>query len=200
VTSELQTDRYSQMIRRVGAMIGPGGRVVEVLTELFPVIELEDAPPEILALGGWRIAWMSTERPADPVQVSTSQLFNPAGSGTIMAVTQVGLRANTATTLNAEIQDAQIGGTPVRGLFRDGRFGGARETTATVASADGVAVGGGLRWRLDTTEQHVIRDDNGIVVLTPGTGLSINTVSTNVVFTVNYFWRERAAEQSELNF
>jgi len=200
MTSELQTDRYSQMVRRVGAMIGPGGRVVEVLTELFPVIELEGTTPEILALGGWRTAWQSTERPAAPGMVSRSQLFNPADSGIIAAVTQVWWRSAIAGAIQMAIENAQIGGTPVRGLFRDARFGGNRETSLTVEAVDAGAVGGGFFFRDPGAVNTQMRDDNGIVVLLPGSGLSVGAGAQNSQLTVNYFWRERSAEQSEINF
>ena len=198
--AELQQNRYDQLIRRVGGIIGVGSMVSEAIGELFPMLEVENTTPELLALSGWRTAWQSTERPASVGDSSASQLFNPVGSGVIAAVTQIGVRLSAATAINVEIDNTQIGGAPVRGLFRDSRFGVPRETTLTVESADAVAVGGGLFLRLSAAINEFIRDDNGIVVLAPGTGVSVGTAGTNLQMTVNYFWRERAAEPSELNF
>ncbi len=200
MTTEIQTDRYSQIIRRAGAQIGPGGRVVESLTDLFPVMDVERVPPEILALGGWRTAWQSTERPGVVGQTSASQLFNPAESGIIAAVTRVDISTDANTAIQAQIELAQIGGTPVRGLFRDSRFGGNRETTLTTEHVDNVAVGGGLHYHLVALVQLRLEDDNGVVVLLPGSGLSIGTINNDIQLTCNYWWRERSAEQSELNF
>ncbi len=45
---ELQQNRYDQLIRRVGGIIGPGSKVVEALGELFPVIDVENVPGELL--------------------------------------------------------------------------------------------------------------------------------------------------------
>ena len=200
MSNELQTDRYSQMIRRAGAMIGPGGRVVEALTELFPVIEMESAPPEILALGGWRVAWGASERPPNVATTTRHQLFNPAGSGVIASVTQVVLRVTASGFIAGGVEDTQIGGTPVRGLFRDGRFGGARETTLTTEHVDAGSAASGFRVRLDANEHEAFRDDNGLVVLPPGFGFTLASDVVNQRLSVCWFWRERSAERSELNF
>ena len=200
--AELQQNRYDQLIRRVGGIIGVGSMVSEAIGELFPMLELENTTPELLALSGWRTAWQSTERPAVGGQVSASQLFNPAGSGVLVSVTQVVASAtNVSGFLNMEVTDTQLGGTPVRGLFRDGRFGGLRETTATTEHIDNVSVGGGPRIRFEAANiPFFLRDDNGIAVLPPGFGLSVGSSFVNTILTITYFWRERAAEPSELNF
>ncbi len=198
-SQDLQQARYDQLVRRVGALYGGGSKVVEVLPELFPVIEVENTTPELIALSGWRTAWQSTTRPRDVGAVSTSQLSNPAGSGVIVSVTQVMIQVDLDTAVQSEIGNVIIG-TPVSGLWRDGRFGVPRNSTAQASSADGVAVGGGLRLQMATGEEFSLRDDNGIVVLSPGTTLDVATTSFNIVMTVNYWWRERLAQTSELLF
>lgn len=200
MTYEVQQTRWDALIRRVSGSIGPGSRVSETISELFPVLEVEDTTPELLALSGWRTAWQSTERPASPGNPSASALHNPPNSGVIAAITQVILRASLANTIvQMENQPSTIGGTQVPGLFRDTRFGTPRETTLTVTSNDASLVGGGLRIFVGT-DIVSIRDDNGIAVLTPNTSLRIGTTTNNVSLTVNYFWRERPAEVSELSF
>lgn len=199
--SQLQQTRYDQLLRRAGDLKGPGSKVSEVLSEVFPTFDVENLTPEMLGLAGWRPAWQSTERPVQAVQNSASQLQNPAGSGMLVVVTQIAMRIDSASFVQIEI-DTTTFGTPVAGLFRDSRFGTPRSTAATVASADNIAVGGGLRWRLepDSPSMKTIRDDNGLVTLAPGTNLSIGTITNNRLLTVNYFWRERIAEPSELAF
>lgn len=200
MSGDLQTSRYDQLIRRIGGIIGPGSKVTEALSELFPVIELENTTPELMALSGWRMCWQSTERPPLAANTSASLLFNPAGSGKIAVVTQIYARSDVGnTTLQAQIVNAQIGGTPVPGLYRDARFGVPRSSTCTVESADGVATGGGIRF-VTGNELHIFNDVNGMGVLTPGTGLQVGSVNVNLLLTINYFWRERQAEESELSF
>ncbi len=198
-SQDLQTGRYDQLIRRVGGLYCGGSKVVEALPELFPVLELENTTPELIALSGWRTAWQSTERPASVGEASASQLRNPAGSGVILTVTQLLIRVTPDTNIQAEI-GTTLFGTPVSGLFRDARFGTPRLTAAQVSSADNVVIGGGFRIRLVDGVPLSVQDDNGIVVLTPGTTLDCGTTGPNILMTVNYFWRERVALDSEINF
>jgi len=200
VSQDLQQARYDQLVRRVGGLYGGGSKVVEVLPEVFPVLELENTTPELLALSGWRTAWQSTERPASVGDTTRSQLSNPAGSNVIAAVTMLLISTDVVNVIGSAIETASIGGTPVRGLFRDARFGVPRSTALTVESVDGGTVGGGLRLQIEALKQITLRDDNGIVVLTPGSRLTVGSLQFNVRLTVNYFWRERAAVDSEINF
>ena len=199
--TELQQNRNDQLLRRVGDLKGGGSKVSEVLSEVFPVFDIENMPAELLALAGWRTAWQSTERPVQATQNSASQLRNPAGSGLLVVVTQVAIRVDSATFIQMEVSDVLFG-TPVAGLFRDARFGVPRNTAALVSSADNIPVGGGLRYRFepDAPSTRSITDENGLCVLTPGTAFNIGTITINRQMTVNYFWRERVAEPSEVNF
>lgn len=199
MSNELQQTRYDQLVRRVGGIIGPGSKVGEALSDLFPVLDVENQPPELLALAGWRTAWQSTERTSGVGNDSTSQLFNPVDSGHLVAVTQVHIRTGSATSIDIEIQNTALAaGTP--GLYRDGRYGVPRRTVAVASSLDGGTTGGGLRIFAESSVPFSLRDDNGLVVLSPGTGLNIGTVAQNIALLVNYFWRERPAERSELFF
>jgi len=198
-SQDLQQARYDQLVRRVGALYGGGSKVVEVLPELFPVLEVEDTTPELLALGGWRLAWANTSRLSGVGNDSTSQLFNPLGSGQIVAVTQVHISTDATTLLDIEVQEGALAA-GVPGLYRDSRFGVPRNTAALASSLDGGVTGGGLRVFVVIDEPFSLRDDNGLVVLAPGTGLNLGTVTTNMTLRVNYFWRERPAQQSELLF
>ena len=197
---DLQTPGYDQLVRRVGGIIGPGSKVSEALAELFPVLELENTTPELLALRGWRTAWQSTERPAVAGQLSKSQLFNPAGSGHIVAVTQVYVNTNSDNqAIQMEVDALALTAAATAGLFRDSRFGVPRSTVAVTRSVDNVATGGGPRL-FTQRPGFFLRDDNGLAVLTPGSGLSIGTVVANQILTITYFWRERLALESELSF
>jgi hypothetical protein len=198
VSQDLQQARYDQLVRRVGALYGGGSKVTEVLAELFPVLEVENTTPELLALTGWRTAWQVTQRLATAGNESTSQLFNPAGSGHLVAVTQLIMRTSVAGEVDFELDNTALAA-GVAGLYRDGRYGVPRSTVAIASSLDGGATGGGPRLFIGTSDT-VLRDDNGIVVLSPGTGLNIGTVGTQLRLTVNYFWRERPASPSELLF
>jgi len=199
--TELQQNRYDQLLRRVGDLKGPGSKVNDALSELFPMIEVEDTVPELLALGGWRLAWQSTERPAAVAAVTAHQLFNPVDSGVIAAVTGISLQSDVNTRVQGGINQTPLGGTPIRGAFRDSRFGGDRLTTLTTEHIDNLAVGVAVGWHIhaQALETYLLRDDNGLVVLAPGSGLVFQSTSINVRLTLSWYWRERVAEASELD-
>ncbi|MEE8540006.1 MAG: hypothetical protein V3S54_09320 [Woeseiaceae bacterium] len=199
-SQDLQQARYDQLIRRVGALYGGGSKVVEVLPELFPVIEVENTTPELLAFLGWRLAWQNIQQNAVALQTSAVQLSNPAGSGMIASVTQIIVRTATPEILQVEVTPTLFVSAAIRGLFRDSRLGGDRATALELRSDPDIATGAGLRLLTEANVESHIRDDNGFCVLTPGSALQVGTVNDNVALPVNFFWRERVAEPSELNF
>ena len=199
-SQDLQQARYDQLVRRVGALYGGGSKVVEVLPEVFPVLELENATPELLALSGWRLAWQNITQNEVVAQTSAVQLSNPAGSGIIAAVTQLIIRTSLTDNIQMLLTDTLFSSASIRGLFRDGRLGGNRNTTCELRSDPNLPTGAGIRLRLTADVPFTIRDDNGIVVLPPGTAMQVGSVGNNTRLSVNYFWRERQAQESELNF
>jgi len=201
-SQDLQQARYDQLVRRVGALYGGGSKVVEVLPEVFPVLELEGTTPELLALSGWRLAWQQIQQNGVAAEVSAVQLINPVGSNQLIAVTQIIMTQLTQPTDNIqmEVVDTLFTTTEFRGLFRDARFGGNRATAAELRRDTNVPTGAGLRIPVVVDVPVTIRDDNGLVVLTPGTAFQVGTTGNNVDFSVNFFWRERLAQESEINF
>jgi len=89
VTNEIQQNRYDQTLRRVTGIIGPGSKVAEVLTELFPVIDVERVPGELLILGGTDLAAGGASLDGGPGNSSEINLHNPPGSGKIITCTQI---------------------------------------------------------------------------------------------------------------
>lgn len=199
-SQDLQTARYDQLVRRVGGLYGGGSKVVEALPELFPVLELENTTPELIALTGWRTAWQNIQQNAVVGQLSAVQLSNPAGSNLIATVTQVIIRVNPAAIAQMSVTDALFVSAAIRGLFRDARFGGTRNTTLQLRSDPNIVTSAGFAMFGLGDENLTIRDDNGIAVLTPGTALQIGTGATDITVNVTFFWRERLALESEINF
>ena len=199
MTYEVQQTRWDRIIRRASGSIGPGSRVSETISELFPVLDVENIPGELLILAGTRLVWQSTERPASVGEVSASQLQNPASSGSIVTCSRVDVIADAATIVSMEITETPLAN-PVPGLFRDGRLGIARESTGKVASADNVQTGGGFRVRVLAGAINTFEDVNALATIGPGQELQVGTGNTQIRLTVSYFWREREALPSELQF
>ncbi len=200
MSQDLQTARYDQLLRRVGALIGPGSKVTEVLAELFPVLDVENVPGELLRLMGTKLGMGGVGLTAVAGQSAKIQLFNPQGSGQLITITLV----ISSTPNNGDVTSwafGQVGlttlvaGTP----FRDTRDGLAPITVGQVRhviSAAGIT--SEFEYASVGQTPTMIKDRNGVCVLAPGTGLTVTT-ENNRDLRCSFFWRERVAEPSELN-
>lgn len=198
MTYEVQQTRWDRIIRRVSGSIGPGSRVSETISELFPMIDVERVPGELLAAGGTRLVWQSTERPAAVGLVTASQLQNPVDSGVIITCSTLEIMTDVATIISFQ-NTVTFNGFPVPGLFRDTRLGVARQTTGKVSSFNNVTTGGGIRLRVLAGVLNRFTDENSLAILSPGTALQVGTASTQIRMTVNYYWREREVLPAELH-
>ena len=201
MTSELQQNRYDQLIRRVGGIIGPGSKVSEALTELFPVIDVERVPGELLLLGGTKIVLASARLAGVAAEIPKIQLFNPADSGVLATVSTIYVSVGSNSLIEFDFVAAAIG-TAIGGEnVRDTRRGVATRTVIelrTDSSAGGIP--GTFIQKVNLREPLRITDRNGVCVLAPGTGVTVDTAETNRELCVSFFWRERTAELSELSF
>jgi len=201
LTNELQTARYDNLVRRLGGLLGPGSKVTETLSELFPVIETENLPAELLFLGGW-ITGMGTAIQASTAgETSRLQVFNPAGTGKIAVLTDVHIHSVTAGITEV---DWQINSTPFASIFT----GTSRDSHVTVpfgtALATGVLATGNTptagNFFMPSQQTFHFHIDNGIAVLAPGSGVEFGTALDAKALAATFFWRERVALPSELNF
>jgi len=200
VSQELQQNRYDQLIRRVGGLIGGGSKVSEALSELFPTIDVEQVPGELLALGGTSLHLGGTDQLGQAALTTRIQLFNPAGSGKLITVTQVSIHVVALNIIRFGVTNTAL----LTGLgverFRDSRFGIAQsgagqirdEFTVATTDADGLVL-------LPANTNRQFKDRNGLAVLSPGFGYEFGTAVVNNRLGVTFWWRERVAEQSELN-
>lgn len=200
MTNELQTARYDNLLRRAGGLLGPGSKVTETLSELFPVFETENLPAELLFLGGW-LTGMNTAIQAGTVgETSRAQVFNPVGSGKIAVITNIHVSIDSAS---AQFIDWQINETsfPVTtGITRDTHAGfavGTALATGVLATGNTPRAGTFLS---PAGEVFNFTVRNGIAVLAPGSGLELGTNLDNQGLSVTFFWRERIALPSELSF
>jgi len=198
---ELQQTRYDQLVRRVGGVIGPGAKVAEALPELFPVLDVERVPGELLALMGTRLAMGSEVINSAVAEFSTIQLFNPANSGFLITVSSVIISSQSNTEYRWNIETAAIGSASLNIRFRDGRFTGVSRPVGQVRTLSTPAAtvrAGQVRNASDTP--FILNDANGVAVLSPGTGLTIQEIEADQTLVVAFNWRERVALEAELNF
>lgn len=199
MSDEIQQTRYDRMVRRVTGIIGPGSKVAQVITELFPMINVEDPPAELMILGGTSLAFRGTDIAAAGGLSNASQLANPIDSGKVITVTQVLIHLSVTTLAIVTLAHPLLANSNGFGEFRDSRSaapgGGAAVGNTRIET--GAVVNPGFEVEVQATLSFSLRDDNAIAVLLPGDQLTIATNVTNLRLAVAYFWRERVLEQSE---
>lgn len=198
--TELQQNRYDKLLRRVGGLIGPGSMVNDALTELFPTIDVESLNAELSLPLDWRLGFASDNLGPTAGQLNLIQLFNPAASGNLVVLERVDLRTDSDqfvayATVNAALTNV------VASDVRDTREGIQNPPTAEVR--DVTQVGGIANIGLIFCQTNVIQtieEKRGLFVLAPGTGVTFVNAAANTSLMCSFFWRERAAEASELQF
>jgi len=200
--SQIQQGRYDGLLRRVADLKGPGSFVNDALSELFPTLDVENVPGELLILGQTDICMGSADLTAAVAERASIQLFNPAGSGKIVVCTRVLLSASANQLIfGSTFPIGGRGAATGNQMFRDTRRGILEQPTASIHSRSipGVIL---QNFTVRVTSARVIEvtDPNGIFVLAPDLGMEFQGQLTNSNIAVTYFWRERVAEPSELKF
>jgi len=200
VTTEIQQNRYDQILRRVGGLIGPGSKVSEVISELFPMFDVENLPPELMLLGGTRLCIGGGNVVGAAGERPRIQLFNPADSGLIVTVTSADISSVQAQTINYATQNIGLAvGTGIQ-RFKDKRLPFTSLPTAGIFTDSQVAIVSSIgNFTLTANASRTIDDRDSLAILAPGFGFSVGgtAVATQILVTLN--WRERTAEPSELN-
>jgi len=199
--AELQQNRYDRLIRRVGGIIGVGSMVSDALSELFPMIDVENVPSELLALEGTHVAGCSVESGGTAALNNQHQVFNPAGSGHLLTVTHALVASTTTQVLFFGLATATLATNIANPRFRDGRVSditpvGQNNVDTLLAATPNtyrVQVNGGAG-----IASFMLDDPNDLAVLPPGFGFQVTTSTVNTGLTTTFFWRERPAEPSEL--
>jgi len=199
MTFEVQQTRWDRIIRRVSGSIGPGSRVSETLSELFPVMDVERVPAELLVLGGTRLAMGFTEQPGVAANFAQSMLRNPGGSNVIITILEARFSALTAQEIlgGPTLNTFATAGTTV---FADTRLGLVSPPTGLVLSDQLLVVGSEFyRFQVEASIDQVWSPPKAIAVLAPGSAFSLSTTSVASQFTCSWTWQERSAEESELS-
>ena len=197
---EVQQTRWDRLVRRVSGSIGPGSRVSETLSELFPVMDVERVPAELLVLGGTRMAWGGDSLGGVAAQFTKIQLFNPADSGNIVTVTHMYARIATAGILRVALEELERTTDAGTARYRDGRFGKDEFPVAQLRiETDASQITQLVEIHLETDVTFPFSDQNAVAVLSPGTGIVFGPSVANISLTGSLFWRERPAEESELS-
>lgn len=200
MAGDLQQTRYDQVVRRVGGIIGPGAKVSEALAELFPVIDLENLPGELLLLGGTRLGFGGGQIGALAGESPRAQLFNPVGSGQLVTITRVIASFAAIGVTRWGLRNLAIETDVGSQLARDTRVTGGANTVADVRQGTDVALANATgQTRLLGNTPLTLDDPDGVAVLSPGNGFEIGTSTVNTAMNYCFYWRERLALASELS-
>lgn len=199
MTYEVQQTRWDRIIRRVSGSVGPGSRVSETLSELFPVLDVERLPSELLLLGGTQVVVGSSRAGAVAATFPQVSILNPVDSGNLITVTSVQLFTTSAQLIRVSITENVL---PVSGAeeIRDGRRGVAGVPVGQSLVDNNLVVGplrGSLR--LEASVPFFWFDPNDLAVLSPGTAFLISGSVVNTTLEAGWMWRERPAQESELS-
>jgi len=199
VTNEIQQTRYDRLLRRVAGIIGPGSKVSEVLTELFPTIDVENVPAELLLLMGTRTAFGGGTITASSGQSPKMGLFNPLGSNTIVTITKVFFASPVVQTVRWGINTNELSGLLSTQVFQDTRNPLVQLPVARVSSESAAALANATgQGRILGNVFFQLINSNDLVILRPGIGFEIGCVTNQAQIFVTFYWRERAMESSEL--
>jgi len=199
--AEIQQNRWDQLVRRAANIVSPGSMVNDALAELFPMIDVENMPGELLYLSGTRICLGAERDVASAGNNHLHQVFNPADSGQIITVTDVIFSSDTAQRIRFALQTFAFASLTSNQAVRDSRTGVIERPVGEIRSvtqAAGIPAFGEVQVAANLPFHLTVQND--IAVLLPGTGLSVATTTLNTEFITSWFWRERQTQAAETNF
>jgi len=197
--TEIQQSRYDQLLRRVGDLKGPGSKVNDALTELFPMFDVENMPAELLLLSGTRLCMGRVIVAAGGATFfGQTLLANPANSGFLATIHDIavvpgaGMDAVMGPTQNSLTPSGQT-------AFVDSRVFG-EGTVCGIQSVNNLLVTGSDFFRVRLSAGNRIHlATPAFAVLAPGGRFMVSAGTADTAITVSYLWTERVAQPSELN-
>ena len=199
--TEIQQNRWDQLIRRAAGIVGGGSQVNDTLNELFPTLDVENVPGELLFLSGTRLAFGSARQLAVAARFSRVNLNNPAGSGQLIAITQAIISTTADTVVRWSFDTSQLGGTLGNSALRDTREGFVVNPIGEIRNEDTAGgIAGFGQMVVLASSPFVLTDQNTIGVLFPGTTFQVVGAVAQVEINCTFYWRERVFQESERVF
>jgi len=198
--ANINQNRWDQLLRRVAGLIGPGSKVDNTIGDLFPMLDVENVPGELLLLSGYRLGMAGGTFTPAAGERQQVQLFNPDRSGLLVVIEDLYVSGPATQSFNLVPTRTQFVSQPGSENERDTRLTASQITAVLGELSSGAAASSDLVFRELGNTTFRLTSRNGIAVLAPGTGLNIEGRGIDIALDVGFFFRERVAEQSELNF
>lgn len=198
--SEIQQNRYDQLLRRVCNLVGPGSKVSWSVGDLLPVLDVEDPPLELHVLMGSRVCLGRIEVAAGGAGNFSQVILNAPASGAIARVVCLFIR-QVGFARDVFFGSTQQAAGPLAGssAFADGRVFGQGTTYKVTGFNNLLATGGGFFGIHVPADGILFQPPHGIAVATPEAGFQVSSETANTPLDVSLLWIERVAQQSELN-
>jgi len=194
----LNQNRYDALLRRVGDLKGPGSKVNDALTELFPMLDVENLPSELLLLSGTRLCVGHIALVTVGLTFAQAMLRVALDTSVVATIHMISMFSDTGQEI-AMGPTQNVSADPGDEAFTDGRAFG-EGTVAKVLGEDLLVVGSDFyRIRIPTDTSVDFIPPKGFSVITPGTAFSVSATSVSTPLDVSFFWSERVAQPSELN-
>lgn len=192
MTSDVQTGRWDNLLRRVAGMQGPGSKMREIVPSAVPVFPLEGGPHDLQLIGG-KFSFISTLRFTPAVGFAASiLLINPSASGKLIVVDQVLLTSSLAGMGNLSIGVIAGVVNTVIPTQRDGRI----VSPHPVARLHELSLVATNLRQFTVGPTTVVRDMGWTI--SPNRALSFRSDIIDAVTDVAFVFSERVAEPSEL--
>ena len=199
--TEIQQNRYDQLVRRVANVVGGGSQVNDTLNELFPTIDVENVPIELFALMGTTVATAGSLLVISAGDINKHQLFNPPDSGALLVLTTAILNCSVATRFELQLTAAALADDVGNVVGRDTRKAAATDIVGQNRSEQSPAGTAPIvQIRVEQNVSFTLQDPDGLFVIFPGFGVTAAPVTAAQQSLVQFFWRERAFEPAENNF
>jgi len=199
--TEIQQNRWDQLVRRSGNVVGGGSQVGDTLNELFPIIDVETIQQELAFLSGWQSFTAGVTGVALAGNNHLQQLFNPVGSGKLIVLERLDIRSDSLQFCRFLTTDTALTNFVSNPFTRDTRTPIGTRPVGEIRNLQQpgtVSLSGIILVQIDVNE--VIEEKKGICTLRPGTGFTFASTTQNSSITTCWWWRERNAEPAELNF
>lgn len=195
----LQTGRLENLIRRWGSIKGGGSILSETLGDVFPVLDLENLPPELRFPAGISMISGGASVTGAVGKLGALGITNRPDSGMILTITKInvktaaiqaisfGLRSFTSPVINARNMDSR----------EAQNFNG---SVAMFATTDGTGSLGNFVLDTQAGIDREVTIPHGICVLAPNSAFQVTASITNTLLRVMFFGYVRLAEPSELSF
>ncbi len=201
VLNQINGGRWDNFLRRMFPIKEQSIAPV-IASELVGMVIVQEWEPELFKLRDEALAIAYTEVGAVAAQLGHVQLFNPAGSASLITLEKVIFFVTVDSTLQIAYEPGIMAGSiQAASAFRDQRFSPTPNIgitigqprfvssvpvigTATISKVQ-VILAPSLEWKLD-------------MVISPGQSVVVRHQTVNRLLGVTWFWRERSAEPSEL--